>query len=455
MHIRSRAGRLAGSMAAAMLLLAPMSAEATEGYFRNAWGTRHGGLAGAGVADGRDATAASLNPAGLIHAGNELTLAATLFSPHRTYDNISGPFGFLPLFDVDSDKNYFLIPNAAISWRTPGLGLADVVGLTMYGNGGMNTTYPATTGGAFCPVPGRGLFCGGKAGVNLEQMMISAAFAKEVAPGISIGFAPIFLAQKFKAEGLGAFGGLSNDPAHLTDRRHDWAFGGGLKAGVEMTVLPGVRIGVAGSTPIWSQSFDKYRGLFADGGSFDIPATVQAGVAFDVKPNITVMADWRRIFYSGVDSIANPSTNLVACALAGGPPNPNCLGGAQGAGFGWHDINVFKAGLEWRGFLPKFDLRLGYAYSEQPYERRDVMINVLAPGIMTHHFTVGGLVHDVLPNLDLEFAAAYAPAARIEGAELPVVAAGEAHQFASEMYQFEVTMGFKYRFGGASAASLK
>lgn len=442
---------VAGMLAAGTLFSFAGTADATEGYFRNAYGARHGGLAGAGVADGRDATAAALNPAGLVHAMNELTLAATVFSPHRTYDHVTGG-GFLPAFDVDSDKNLFLIPNIAVAWRTPWLTFADVVALTVYGNGGMNTSYPATTGGAFCAVPGMGLFCGGRSGVNLEQMMISLAFAKQVTPGVSIGIAPIFLAQKFEARGISGFGGLSADAAHLSDLHSDWAFGGGIRAGVEVTVMRGVRVAIAGTTPIWSQKFDKYRGLFADGGAFDVPATVQAGVAVDLAPNITVMADWKRIFYSGVDAVANPSTNLVNCAFG---QAQFCLGGTQGAGFGWHDINVYKVGLEMRRILPSFDLRLGYAYSEQPYERRDVMINVLAPGIMTHHFTVGGMVHEVLPNLDLEFAAAYAPSARIAGAELPIVAAGEAHQIASEMYQLEFTMGFRYRFGAVAVDPLK
>ena len=44
----------------------------------------------------------------------------------------------------------------------------------------------------------------------------------------------------------------------------------------------------------------KYSGLFADGGSFDIPANITAGLAYDLTPDLTVMADWRHIFYSGV-----------------------------------------------------------------------------------------------------------------------------------------------------------
>ncbi|MEI9900181.1 MAG: hypothetical protein WDN31_08700 [Hyphomicrobium sp.] len=48
--------------------LASHPARALEGYFQHGYGARHQALAGAGVADGRDATIAIINPAGLVHA---------------------------------------------------------------------------------------------------------------------------------------------------------------------------------------------------------------------------------------------------------------------------------------------------------------------------------------------------------------------------------------------------
>ena len=54
------------------LQLASRPAFATEGYFQYGFGARQKALAGAGVADGRDATTASLNPAGLVNAPVEL-----------------------------------------------------------------------------------------------------------------------------------------------------------------------------------------------------------------------------------------------------------------------------------------------------------------------------------------------------------------------------------------------
>ena len=58
--------------------------------------------------------------------------------------------------------------------------------------------------------------------------------------------------------------------------------------------------------------FDRYRGLLAEQGDFDIPGTIQAGVAFDVMPNLTLMADYKRIWFSSIAPVGNPSTNFPA-----------------------------------------------------------------------------------------------------------------------------------------------
>ncbi len=69
---RTWQGRLAAALLGLVLL--GHQAQALEGYFQHGYGARHTALAGAGVADGRDATIAIINPAGLVHAGNEIEL---------------------------------------------------------------------------------------------------------------------------------------------------------------------------------------------------------------------------------------------------------------------------------------------------------------------------------------------------------------------------------------------
>lgn len=408
-----------------------LPAGATEGYFQYGYGARQKALAGAGVADGRDATAAALNPAGLVHAPVELTLSGTLFSPRRGFTGSGAP-GLTPDGVSDSDNNYFPIPNLAFTYRDHGLPFVDVIGVTVYGNGGMNTDYAASAGSPVCgffpPNPGAGPFCFGKTGVDFEQAFLSVAFAKTLAPGLSVGVAPILARQTIKLEGLQAFGGGSIDPARVTNQGTDVSYGGGVRAGLEWAVAPNFRIGVAGNSRIFMNAFEKYRGLFAEQGDFDVPASLQAGVAYDVTPNLTLLADYKRIWYSSIASIANPSTNTAL------------LGSDAGAGFGWQDIDIIKVGAEWRN-LGNLTLRAGYAYNTSPLQSRDVLFNVLAPAVVQHHIT-GGFEYVWSRDLSIEVTGAYIPEANLSGTE----ANFPGHTIDLNMHQWEATLGLKYRF---------
>jgi long-chain fatty acid transport protein len=439
---------LSVSVAAMAAVSAP--AFATDGYFSYGFGARQKALGGAGVADGRDATTTSLNPAGLTHVGTEVSASMTLFSPLREYEG-SGAAGFTPQGTVESGNNYFYVPNMAASIRlAPNLPI-DVIGIQMYGNGGMNSDYSASVGGQNCNVPGMGIFCGGKAGVNLQQALLSIAFAKAMGP-LSIGVAPTIARQSFEANGIGQFNGFST--LGNVGSGTDVAWGWGIRAGLEYAVTPGLRIGVAGNTPMWMQSFDKYRGLFAEQGDFDIPASITAGFAYDVSPALTFMFDYKHIWYSKVAAIANPlQPNMQNCA---GGNLAFCLGGDQGMGFGWSDVDVFKFGVEYR-MNPALTLRAGYSYNTNPLNGRDVMFNILAPATVQHHFT-GGLEYKYNRNWSFELAGAYVPRSHVDGFEpVGMGAAGmnSAHAIDISMEQWEITAGVKYKFGGAEPAPLK
>ena len=204
-----------------------------------------------------------------------------------------------------------------------------------------------------------------------------------------------------------------------------------------------VRIGVSGTTPFLMTDFDRYSGLFANQGEFYIPASLQAGLAVDVSSALTLMFDWRYIWYSSVDSVGNPSTNIGACAGAG----PFCLGGSNGPGFGWKDVQAFKFGMEYRA-NPKMTLRAGYAYNTQPVRSRDVHLNILAPAVTQHHIT-GGLEYDLGGGYSLELAGMYAPEGSVSGPNL--LNPGPGQTIEVKMWQFEGTVGVKYKFGHAAA----
>lgn len=235
--------------------------------------------------------------------------------------------------------------------------------------------------------------------------------------------------QRFKAEGLAAFKAGSSDPANLTDNGYDYSYGGGVRAGVQWSLAPAVRVGLSGQTPMWMTSFSKYAGLFAGGGDFDIPGNVTAGVAWDAMPNLTLMADYKHIFYGSVPSIADSSTVPVPFGASGGP------------GFGWHDIDIVKFGVEWRA-TPVWTLRAGYAHNTNLIKSTDVMINILAPGVTTDHIT-GGFAYKMSPNSTVEFAAAYVPPHHVSGPD-PFGAPGSTIDLSMHQYQF--TLGWTYQF---------
>jgi long-chain fatty acid transport protein len=430
---------------AAALLIAALSSTsvlAAEADLQNGIGAREKALAGAGVASSTDATAASLNPAGLVNIESQLNVSASFLYLNGGYTSPVVGGGINADGHHDSDPGLAFIPNLAATWRV-NWGLVDAVALTVYGNAGVNTHYKDVAN-ANCPVPGMsGVFCGGPLGIKMAQSFYSVAFAKQILPGISVGVAPIVARQTVQIDGGGLFAalpGASIDPANFSNKGTDESWGVGARAGVEWKVARNIRLGLSGNAPIHMSNFDKYRGLLAEQGGFDVPGTLQAGVALDVMPNLTLLADYKHVWFSSVASIGNPSTKFPGIAP---------FGADNGAGFGVKDVDVVKLGLEWR-HSPDLTLRAGYSYNTAPIGSRDADLNIVTLGIVQHHLT-GGLKYQLNRSWDVELAAMYAPRATITGVEL--LTAGRPVEI--EMSQFEFTVGAVYRFGSRQAEPLK
>jgi long-chain fatty acid transport protein len=262
----------------------------------------------------------------------------------------------------------------------------------------MNTDYPSgqLDQGVCQGGPPNGvrvnLLCGsGNLGVDLAQLVFAPTVAYQFAPGHSLGVAPLIAYQRFKAYGLDAFKVISSDPDNLTNRGYDDAWGAGLRVGYYGRITPTLAVGAAYATQIDMQEFDKYKGLFAEKGDFDIPENYGLGLAVSATPKLMIALDYMRINYSKVASVGNPS-NPLGCAptFPAGPGVGDACLGASGSsiGFGWGDVNVIKLGVEyhWSGQLA---LRAGYNHSDNPIQARDVTFNILAPGVVQDHLTLG------------------------------------------------------------------
>ena len=148
-------------------LFAAGSVYATNGYFPHGYGLMAKGMGSASTAMAEDSLGGATNPAAMVWAGNRMDIGIDVFSPKRDAER-SGA-GFAPINGkVDSGNTSFLVPEMGYNRM---LGSDMSPGISVYGNGGMNTTYPQ---GPFqCPnspttvAPANMLCGGGTLGVDL------------------------------------------------------------------------------------------------------------------------------------------------------------------------------------------------------------------------------------------------------------------------------------------------
>ncbi len=363
---RSIAARSGAALAALASLTLATAAHATDGYFQNGLGAKAKGQAGAAIADPQDSLSIGANPAAATALGHRFDIGADVFVPDRSA-TISGNGAGLDGRYSGNGLNPFLMPEFGYVRPLPG-GVS--LGVAVYGNGGMNTVYKRNPFAAFGAT--------GHAGVDLKQVFVAPTLAVEVAPGQSLGVSPLGVLQSFKAAGLQPFAVASADPARFTNRGTDWSTGAGVRVGYLGRFGP-VSLGAFYQSEVLAGAFHRYEGLFAERGGFDVPASWGAGLAVRASEALTVAVDVKRIAYSSIRSIGTP----LAPLLAGQP-----FGAADGPGFGWRDISVVKVGLRY-AVSPSLTLRAGYGYAQNPVRPSQTLLNVLAPGVVTHHVTAG------------------------------------------------------------------
>jgi long-chain fatty acid transport protein len=392
------------TLLAVMLAGSFTAAHATNGYLSHGYGIKAKGMGGASVAMTHDAFAGANNPAAAAFAGKRWDLGVDLFSPRRSIERSgTGDGDVFPAGTFDgkenSRENYFLIPEFGYNNQ-----LSDTlaINLTVYGNGGMNTNFKGDKfscplGDEGAPVPTNAHCGSGKLGVNLEQLIIAPTVAYKIDPNHSLGISPLLVYQRFKAYGLQAFtqgdpSGPTVAPDKLTNNGNSSSKGLGVRVGYMGRLNDQITVGASYAPKINMSKFGKYKGLFAEGGDFDIPATYTVGLAIQATPTVLVALDHQKIKYSDVDSVGNASSDLFKAfdPDTGAPADPNYLFGAKkGPGFGWRDVSVWKLGVQWQA-SPAWTLRAGYNKGDNPIRKEDVTFNMLAPGVVKDHFTLGG-----------------------------------------------------------------
>lgn len=443
--------RNARALALATVAACASQAHATNGYYAHGTGLYEKSMAGATVALEGDALSQASNPSSILALGNRLDGAVSLFMPYRNYE-VTGaaskcmpcgpgmPFSFSigdGRQEIDSENNLFPIPAIGYVHQIDD---ASAWGLAAYGQGGMNTEYrngvafmgpnrlPGTLGGGAAGT--------GSTGVDLEQMFVTATYARRFGDH-DLGLSAVGVYQRFEMSGLSAFAGFSTSPQNISDNGHDDSMGLGAKLGYQYHLTENLHVGLGWRPEIRMSKFDDYAGLYANGGGFNIPENMQAGFGWSSEGR-SLGLEYERINFSDVGSVGNPGTSALMQCMGGA--SGHCLGGSQGAGFGYGDVEVYKIGYEWR-VNPRLSWRVGFSRGNNPVSESEMLFGLLAPAVMERHFTTGFTL-ELDGDWQLTSAAMYSPESTIEGPN-PF---DPAQTIEVSMHQYELSLGFGRKF---------
>jgi long-chain fatty acid transport protein len=168
-----------------------------------------------------------------------------------------------------------------------------------------------------------------------------------------------------------------------------------------------------------------------------MPDSLNLGIAVQATPKLTIAADFQRINYSGIKSVANPSTN-------GGLTIGGTLGCDTCRGFGWSGVNVFKIGGEYQ-YNPNLILRAGYNHTDNPIQGRDVTFNIIAPGVVKDHVTLG-FTYNVTKDSELTMAYMHAFKNSVSGASLFNTWLGDNATDKIQMYENSLGIAYGMKF---------
>jgi len=135
-------------------------------------------------------------------------------------------------------------------------------------------------------------------------------------------------------------------------------------------------------------NFGDCRDLFAQASGFDIPATGTPGLTVRLTDALTFSFDVQQIWHNDIKSVHDPVQNRGRCPTLGGNNIENGLGGNRGAGFGWQNVTVYRFGGAWKCDDTR-TFRAGYSHTDQPIPTSQMSFNILAPGVVKDHYTVG------------------------------------------------------------------
>jgi len=183
----------------------------------------------------------------------------------------------------------------------------------------------------------------------------------------------------------------------LAQRTTESSSGAGLRLDYSSALTERVTWQVGVQSRVNMDAFSNYRGVFAEPGTFDIPASTNLGLGLAVTPQLRLDVGVERVMYSQVAPFTSSALpgRFLALLTSGRSPE-----------FAWQDLDVYSVGATWRD-AEAGDFSLIYSTRQQPLPTSALLQQAL-PTISPRNIEFG-YTHSVGSNSALRFIAGYVP----------------------------------------------
>ncbi len=243
-------------------------------------------------------------------------------------------------------------------------------------------------------LPGQAAEFSGLRQGSLQRTVVTPSLTSQWGEAGNVRIAGVLAYQRFASVGLGTrsdgFGPL---PGWLADS----SYGVGARVDVGSAVGERLHWNLSYQSRVGMGEFASYRGVYADSGDFDIPASAALGLAWALAPAFDVDLGVRRVQYSAIRPFT--SGNLPTRFLA-------LLGDSASPVFAWRDLTIYSIGGTLRG-NQLGDLQLRYTTRQQPLPTSPLLARALEPALANDMLTLAWS-RPFGENAGFRFAASYA-----------------------------------------------
>jgi len=283
---------------------------------------------------------------------------------------------------TEDDRSASPMPSLAMVWGKPDS--KHTFGASIFGISGFGVTFPEEVNNplsaSFNPTLNSNPInypqaAGGFGRIESDYMLLQVGFtwSYQLNKNLSIGLQPTFNWASLElipnpTANPNQAGYPSSDKASAT------GFGGQI--GLFYQSESGLKAGLAYKSTQYFSDFE-FTNSYLDASSskstlaMDYPAIYSAGLGYSVG-KVDLAVDYRYVDYENTDGFSETGWNPTASVK----------------GFGWKNISIVSAGLQYKG-LERVPLRVGYTYSTNPIPKEVTFFNVPATAIIKNAFQFG------------------------------------------------------------------